>query len=73
VCYLTHNDNIKIFDDVARHVELEENQLHAEKPVDELSYLRLRCEEHMALNINRARVRDINPIVGNKAVKKAKI
>jgi len=26
---LTHNDNIKTFDDVARHVELEEDQLHA--------------------------------------------
>jgi hypothetical protein len=26
---LIHNDNIKTFDDVARHVELEEDQLHA--------------------------------------------
>jgi len=32
---LTHNDNIKIFDDVAHHVELEEDRLHAEKPVNE--------------------------------------
>jgi hypothetical protein len=31
---LTYNDNIKIFDDVAHHVELEENRLHAEKPVN---------------------------------------
>ena len=30
---LTHNDNIKIFDDVACHVELEEDRLLAEKPV----------------------------------------
>ena len=30
---LTHNDNIKTFDDVARYVELEENCLLAEKPV----------------------------------------
>ena len=29
----THNDNIKTFDDVARHVELEEDRLLADKPV----------------------------------------
>ena len=28
----THNDNIKTFDDVARHVELEEDRLLADKP-----------------------------------------
>jgi hypothetical protein len=32
---LTHNDNFKTFDDVARHVELEEDRLHAEKPINE--------------------------------------
>ena len=32
---LTHNDNIKTFDDVARHVELEGDRLLAEKPVQE--------------------------------------
>jgi hypothetical protein len=32
---LTHNDNIKTFDDVAHHVELEEDRLHAEKPINE--------------------------------------
>ena len=30
---LTHNDNIKTFDDVAHHVELEEDRLLAEKLV----------------------------------------
>ena len=30
---LTHNDNIKTFDDVAHHVELEEYRILAEKPV----------------------------------------
>ena len=30
---LTHNDNIKTFDDVARHVELEKDRLLTEKPV----------------------------------------
>ena len=30
---LTHNENIKIFDDVACHVELEEDRLLAEKLV----------------------------------------
>ena len=32
---LTHNDNIKTFNDVARHVELEEDHLLAEKPIQE--------------------------------------
>ena len=32
---LTHNDNIKTFDDVAHHVELEEDRLLAEKLVQE--------------------------------------
>jgi hypothetical protein len=31
----THNDNIKTFDDVAHHVELEEDRFHAEKPINE--------------------------------------
>ena len=31
----THNDNIKTFDDVAHHVELEKDRLLAEKPVQE--------------------------------------
>ena len=30
---LTHNDNIKTFDDVARHVELEEDRLLADKSI----------------------------------------
>ena len=32
---LTHNDNIKTFDDVARHIELEEDCLLADKPYGE--------------------------------------
>ena len=30
---VTHNDNIKTFDDVTHHVELEEDKLLVEKPV----------------------------------------
>ena len=30
---LTHNDNTKTFDDIAHHVELEENRLLTEKPI----------------------------------------
>ena len=33
---LTHNDNIKTFDDVAQHVELEEDHLLADKPYGRL-------------------------------------
>ena len=33
--YLTHNDNIKTFDDVARHVKLEEDRLLVDKPYGE--------------------------------------
>ena len=32
---LTHNDNIKTFDGVTRHVKLEKDRLLAEKPVHE--------------------------------------
>nr|XP_034926582.1 uncharacterized protein LOC118057956 [Populus alba] len=32
---LTHNDNIKTFDDVARHVKLKKDRLHTEKPINE--------------------------------------
>ena len=32
---LTHNDNIKTFDDIARHVELEEDCLLADEPYGE--------------------------------------
>ena len=32
---LTHNENIKTFDDVARHVELEEDRLLSKKPANE--------------------------------------
>ena len=32
---LTHNENIKTFDDVARHAELEEDRLLSEKPANE--------------------------------------
>ena len=32
---LTYNDNIKTFDDVARHIKLEEDQFLVEKPVQE--------------------------------------
>ena len=32
---LTHNDNIKTFDDVARHVKLEEDRLLVDKPYGE--------------------------------------
>ena len=30
---LTHNENIKTFDDVARHLELEAERLDATKPI----------------------------------------
>ena len=30
---LTHNENIKTFDDVARHLELEAERLEAAKPI----------------------------------------
>ena len=32
---LTHNDNIKTFDDVARYVELEKDRLLVDKPYGE--------------------------------------
>ena len=47
---LTHNDNIRTFDDVTRHVELEEDRLHADKPIN------IRCVEHMSINMLRVRL-----------------
>lgn len=32
---MTHNENIKIFDDISRHLELEEESLEATKSSDE--------------------------------------
>jgi hypothetical protein len=50
---LTHNNNIKTFDDVVRHVEIEKDQLLAEKPVSEAFISYTKCKEHMALNIKK--------------------
>ena len=48
---LTHNDNIKIFDDVARHVKLEKDRLFIKKMIHkafmtETKLRRAQCSGH---------------------------
>ena len=42
---LTHNDNIKTFDDIAHHVELEEDHLFIEKLVQEAFMIENKSQE----------------------------
>ena len=42
---LTHNDNIKTFDDVARHIELEKDRVLAEKPIQEAFMTKNKSQE----------------------------
>ena len=52
---LTHNDNIKTFDDVARHVELKKDCLLAEKPVQEAFMTKLQnhtMRQHLTVMSN---------------------
>ena len=57
---LTHDDNIKIFNDVARHVKFEEDRLLAEKPINKAFIFEIKMHEHLALNIRRENVRVLN-------------
>ena len=70
---LTHNDNIKTFDDVARHVELEEDRLLVEKPVQKAFMIENNREEHNALDATKAKIRvlkeneEIKPVIVDKS------
>ena len=52
---LTHNDNIKTFDDVARYVELEEDHLLAEKPVQEAFMTKNKSREAQGSGRNKGK------------------
>ena len=54
----THNDNIKTFDDVAYHVELEEDRLHTKKPLNKafISETKM-CGAYGSTYIKKIRVR----------------
>ena len=54
---LTHNDNIKTFDDVARHVELEEDRLLAERLVHEVFMTESKLRRAQGSGRNKKRVR----------------
>ena len=82
---LTHNDNIKTFDDVAHHVELEENQLLFEKPIQEAFMTENKSRGEQGFEATRERVRvlkakektklvivDKSSSVGNAMVRKAR-
>jgi hypothetical protein len=52
-----HNDSIKTFNDVTRHVEFEEDQLHAEKPVNEAFISETKMRGAYGSKYKRVRVR----------------
>ena len=52
---LTHNDNIKIFDDVTHHVKLEEDRLFAEKPVQEAFMTKTKLQEAQGFGHNKGK------------------
>ena len=55
---LTHNENIKTFDDVTRHVELEKDRLLSEKPSNEafMTESKSRGEKGSRRKIGKVRV-----------------
>ena len=83
---LTHNDNIKTFDDVARHVELEEDRFLVEKPVQEAFMIENKSQGAQGFGHKKARVKvlkakeEIKPVIvdrsisaGNALVREARI
>ena len=71
---LTHNDNIKTFDDVACHVELEKDRLLTEKSVQEAFMTENKSRERKALDATKARVRvfkakeKMKPVIVDRSV-----
>ena len=70
----THNDNIKTFDDVASHIELEKDRLLVEKPIQETFMIENKYEELKALDAKKERVRvlkakeKIKPVIVDRSV-----
>ena len=52
---LIHNNNIKTFDDVAHHVELEKDRLLAEKPVQEAFMTKNKSREAQGSGRNKGK------------------
>ena len=71
---LTHNDNIKTCDDVARHVELEEDRRLIEKHVQEAFMTENKLRGAQGFGCNKGKVRvlkekeEMKPIIVNQSV-----
>ena len=52
---LTHYENIKTFDDVARHVELEEDRLFAEKPIQKAFMIKSKSRRAQDFGCNKGK------------------
>ena len=64
---LTHNDNIKTFDDVACHVELEEDCLLVEKPVQEAFMTKNKSQRAQGFGRNKGKGKGPQGKRGNEA------
>ena len=64
---LTHNNNIKIFDDVTRHVELEEDRLLVEKPVQEAFISENKSRGVQGSRHNKGK-EEANPVIVDKSI-----
>ena len=62
---MTHNENIKTFADIARHLELEDERLEAAKP-DAQAYVAALSSNHVS---SFKRKRNFGKWKANKAVK----
>ena len=66
---LTHNDNIKTFDDVDRHVELEEDRLHAEKLINEVFISKTKMRGAYGSKYKRGKAK--GPKYGKRGIKES--
>ena len=64
---LTHNDNIKTFDDVARHVELEKDRLLAKKPIQEAFMIENKSQGAQGSRRNKSKGKGPQGKGGNEA------
>ena len=64
---LTHNKNIKNFDDVACHVELEEDRLLVEKPVQEAFMTENKLRGAQGSGCNKGKGKGLQGKGGNEA------
>lgn len=50
---MTYNDNVKKFDDISCHIELEDEHLEADKSLGQLYMAELACAKAWVLSVRR--------------------